>query len=857
MQRVIEFSTAREKRLNKSAGGGISNLNGVGEECAGQAMATSQEATLQAMRGDQLRNHGRRSWTAAVSFTCTRRIAWLFFCCALPLYCQSNRGELRLKVSDPSGLGVKTTVLIVSEANQYRNSLTTSEQGTLDVPRLPFGMYQLEVTRAGFLPMSETLEIRTSIPTEHTIQLKLPSLNQSVTVSAADTLIDPDQVGAVSQIGSDTIEHRPSSLPGRSLQDLVNSQPGWLYEGNAVLHPRGSEYQTQFIVDGVPLQDNRSPSFGNEIEADDVQSMSIYTAGIPAEYGRKMGGVVEVNTIQDSDPGLHGQVVLSGGSFDTAGAFASAQYVWGKNTLSGSASGAMTDHYLNPVVAQNFSNTGTSGDFSLRYARKLTPNDRLSLSVRHELARYDLPNELVQQGPHLTPLDPTAPPGIQRLNADNLETMGIATYQHVFSSNVVADFYGMVRDTSNDFYSNMYATPILVSQHNWFREGYFRGVVTAVHGRHELKFGVESDNAYLNENFGFVITDPSQFDPGTPSPFRFVANRPDLEQSAFVQDQVHLGNWTINAGIRWDHYQLILNRQAVDPRLSISRYFPAAGLVVHFSYDRVFQTPSNENILLSSSTAATTLDPVSLQLPVEPSEGNYYEAGVAKDFFGKVKLDASYFRRLVNNYADDDQIDNTTISYPIAFRKAIIYGAEAKLQVPDWHGVSGFLSYSYIVGQAWFPVTGGLFLGDDAAIPTTGHLPDSQDQRNTVRGRVRYQVAPRFWIAGGIQYDTGLPFDFQCPDGETLQQCIAGVAATYGQQVVDRINFARGRIYPAFLVNVSAGADVYQSERFNVRLQADGQNLTNVLNVIDFGGLFSGNAIGPSRSFALRLTTTF
>jgi hypothetical protein len=784
-------------------------------------------------------------------------IAWLLFWCALPLYCQSNRGELRLKVIDPSGLGVKTTVVIVSDANQYRNSLTTTEQGTLDVQRLPFGVYQLEITQAGFLPMSETLEIRTSIPTEHTIQLKLPSLNQSVTVNAADTLIDPDQPGAVSQIGSDTIEHRLSSLPGRSLQDLVNSQPGWLYEGNAVLHPRGSEYQTQFVVDGVPLQDNRSPSFGNEIEADDVQSMSIYTAGIPAEYGRKMGGVVEVNTIQDSDPGLHGQMVLSGGSFDTGGAFASAQYVWGKNMLSGSASGAMTGHYLNPVVPQNFSNTGTTGDFSLRYARKISPKDRLSLSVRHELARYDIPNELVQQEPHLTPLDPTLPPGSQRQNADNFETMGIATYQHIFSSNVVADFYGMVRDTSNDFYSNAYATPILVSQHNWFREGYFRGVVTAVHGRHEFKFGVESDNTYLNENFGYVITDPTQFDPGTPSPFSFVANRPDLEQSAFAQDLVHLGNWTISAGLRWDHYQLILNRQAVDPRLSIARYFPSAGLVVHASYDRVFQTPSNENILLSSSTAATTLNPVSLQLPVEPSEGNYYEAGVAKDFFGKVKLDANYFRRLVNNYADDDQIDNTTISYPIAFRKAIIYGAEAKLQVPDWHGVSGFLSYSYIVGQAWFPVTGGLFLGDDAVIPTTGHLPDSQDQRNTVRGRVRYQVAPRFWIAGGIQYDTGLPFDFQCPDGETQQQCIAGVAATYGQQVVDRINFARGRIYPAFQVNVSAGADVYKSERFNVRLQADGQNLTNVLNVIDFGGLFSGNAIGPARSFALRLTTTF
>ena len=240
----------------------------------------------------------------------------------LPLLAQSNGGELRLKVIDPVGLGVKTTVQIVSEANQYRNTLATSDQGNLDVQRLPYGIYQLEIKQPGFAGASESVEIRSSIPTEYAIQLKLPSVNESVTVSAADTLIDPDQAGSVSQIGSDLIQNRLSSVPGRSLQDLVNSQPGWLYEGNAVLHPRGSEYQTQFVVDGIPLTDNRSPSFGPEIEADDVQSMSIYTAGIPAEYGRKMGGVVEVNTLQDSQPGFHGQVVLSGGSFDSAGAFA-------------------------------------------------------------------------------------------------------------------------------------------------------------------------------------------------------------------------------------------------------------------------------------------------------------------------------------------------------------------------------------------------------------------------------------------------------------------------------------------------------------------------------------------------------
>ena len=774
-----------------------------------------------------------------------KRSLTLFFLAVSLASAQTNTGELRLKVTDPSGLAVKATVQIVSEANQYRSTLTTNDQGGLDVQRLPFGIYQLEINQPGFAEVSQTVEIRSSIAADYTIQLKISSVSQSVNVSASNTLIDPDQAGSVSQVGSSFIQNRVGSIPGRSIQDLVNSQPGWLYEGNAVLHPRGSEYQTQFVVDGIPLTDNRSPSFGPEIEADDVQSMSVYTGGIPAEYGRKMGGVIELNTAEDSQQGFHGQAVFSGGSFDTAGTFVEGQYVWGQNTFGVSASGDMTAHYLNPVVIQNYTNRGTVGDFSVHYQRDLTSRDRLTLIVRHELSRYELPNEQVQEAAG------------QLLTADNFETMGIVSYQHTFSSNMVADIRGMVRDNANDFYSNAEATPIQLLQHNWFREGYFKGSVTISHGRHEIKAGVESDNMFLNENFHYDITDDSQFDPSTPLTFSFIGHRPDLEQAAYVQDLIRLGNWTINVGLRWDHYQLILNNQAVSPRFAIARYFPGANVVLHFSYDRVFQTPSFENILLSSSTAAAGLDTISLQLPVRPSVGDYYEAGLTKVLWKQFKLDANYYRRLVNNYADDDQIDNTTISYPIAFQKAIIYGAEAKLELPSAHGFSGFASYSYQLGNAWFPVTGGLFLGDDAIIPTSGHLPDSQDQRNFVRGRVRYQIIPRLWIAGGVQYDTGLPFDFQCPDGETLDQCIASQIAIYGEQVVDRLNFTRDRILPSFQVSASLGADLYKSERLNVRVQVDGENLTNVVDVIDFGGLFSGNAIGPSRSFALRLSTSF
>ncbi|MGA2003035.1 MAG: TonB-dependent receptor [Terriglobales bacterium] len=764
----------------------------------------------------------------------------LFLLLALPLLGQTNQGEIRFRVTDPAGLGVKSSVRIASEANQYRHVLSTDERGVLTVQRLPFGVYEVEINQPGFANWSNTVEVRSSIPAETLIQLKVASIRESVTVSAPSTLINPDQAGSINQIGTDAVEHRLSSIPGRSLQELVNSQPGWLYEGNAVLHPRGSEYQTQFVVDGIPLTDNRSPSFGPAIDADDVQSLTIYTAGIPAEYGRKMGGVVEVNTLQDSQPGFHGQVVLSGGSFDSAGASAQGQYAWGKNTFGASASGSMTDHYLNPVVPQNFTNAGTLGNFSADYERDLTPKDRLRFIVRHEFSRYDIPNELVQQT------------NGQIQTADNLETMGIASYQHTFSSNGLADFRTMVRDNEIGFNSNAESDPIAVFQQNSFREAYFRGTTTITRGRNEWKFGFESDNLFLNENFRYHITDPTQFDPATPPDFSFLANRPDLEQSVFVQDQIRLKNWTINAGLRWDHYQLILNRHAVDPRFAISRYFPSADLVVHFSYDRVFQTPSFENILLSSSPAAEAIDPSPgnvLRL-VEPSEGNYYEAGLTKAFRGRVKLDANYFRRLVSNYADDDQIQNTTISFPVAFQKAVIYGGEAKIELSDWRRFSGFVSYSYTVGNAWWPVTGGLFLGDDAAgLLTSGHFPDSQDQRHTVRGRLRYQVTPRSWIAGGIQYDTGLPFDFQGTEQQALTE--------YGQQVIDRINFARGRIYPAFQVNASAGADLYKSDHMNMHIQIDGQNLTNVLDVIDFGGLFSGNAIGPSRSVALRLATNF
>jgi hypothetical protein len=570
---------------------------------------------------------------------------------------------------------------------------------------------------------------------------------------------------------------------------------------------------------------------------------------------------------------------MFGGSYDTAGIDTQDQYRWGRNTFGLSASGNMTGHYLNPVVPENYTNNGTIADFSLSYERELTAKDRLTMIVRHELARYQIPNELVQQNgaylpnanntvgcPSVPPADEPGDcvfiPGGQLQTGDNFETMGSISYQHIFSSDSIGVVRGMSRDNSTDFYSNPESWPLNATQHNDFKEIYFNGSVSVHRGRQEFKAGIEADNIFLHEHTGYVIPDcANPADPQCPinlgildsgaTAFAFQAQRPDLEQSAYVEDAVRLGKWSVDAGLRWDHYQLLLNQNAVSPRLAVSRYFSSAGTNIHFSYDRIFQTPSFENILLASSPVAEAIDNSvpAVQLPVQPSHGNYFEWGATKAFFGKLRLDANMFRRDVNNYADDSQILSTGISFPIAFDHAILYGAEGKLQLLQWKGFSGFASYSYIVGNAWFPVTGGLFLGDDAINPTTGHFPDSQDQRNTVRARIRYQIAPRLWVALGADYNTGLPFQ---PD-LTPQQ----YATEYGQVVVDHLNFNRGRINPYFTQNASVGVDLYQHEKRSIRFQGDVANLSNTLEVIDFGGLFSGNAIGPARQYTFRVVTTF
>ena len=753
---------------------------------------------------------------------------------------QTSVGELRLSVRDTTGRSLAASATLTSQMNQFRRVFAVGRDGSYVARELPFGVYRLNLRADGFADYAAALEIRSPLPLNHMAVMKVAPVQTQVPVTDSPTLLDPVQTSTVFHLGPENLQQAPASSPGRGVVSLVQVQPGWLLEANGVLHPRGAEYDTQFVVDGLPVLDNRSPGFAPALDADDLQSVNIMTAGYPAEFGRKLGGVVEVNTTRAKDPGFHANGTIQGGSFGAVGGFASGVYQQGPNAASFSLTGARTDRYLDPPVEENFSNRGSNVGISAGFEHDFGERDRVQASMRYGRTSFLVPNERTQEEAG------------QRQDRGIDEVSGQISYQHVFSPNLLASVQARGRDLAADLNSNPQSTPIAPAQDRGFREGYLRVSLAGHHGRHDWKAGADLIAGTLHEAFSYQITDPSFFDPSTPLRFRFSASGHDVEESAFAQDGMKAGNFSLSVGLRFDHYHLLVDESAVSPRLGGAYYFPSAGLVLRASYDRIFQTPASENILLPSSQAARALNPVSAFLPVRPARGNFYEAGLAKSLFDKSTLTVSYFRREIRNFGDDDLLLNTGVSFPIAFQKAAIYGVESKFEIPRWGRVSGALGYSYLLGRAHLPVAGGLFLGDDISqLNSSLAIAITQDQRNTANARILCQVSKRIWGAVAGSYGSGLPVELEGPsDFTTLVQ-------EFGPDVVGKVNFVRGRVRPSATVDASVGYDLWVHDQRSLRLQADVFNLADRLNVINFAGTFSGTAVAPGRTFAIRLRGGF
>jgi hypothetical protein len=506
----------------------------------------------------------------------------------------------------------------------------------------------------------------------------------------------------------------------------------------------------------------------------------------------------------------------------------------------------ITDRYLDPPVLENYTNRGSGGGVSGRWNRQWSAGDSTRLYAHSRRAGFLVPNELLQQRAG------------QRQDRTAAETLGQAAHTHLFSPTVMLQAQAMLRDTSARLWGNALSTPILPDQDRGFREGYAGGSVSWARGAHEFKAGADALFTSIRENFGFRVIarrigDTQVIDGDVPAVFRLAQARQGREQSFFVQDAWRRGRLTLSAGLRFDHYRLVAGETAWSPRLGVAYHFDRAGLVLRASYDRIFQGPAVENLLLASSDLVEQLGGEGAFLPLRPARGNFAEAGFSKRLLGRFRLDGTWYTRRVENFADDAVLFNTGVSFPIAFRQAGIHGYEAKLEVPRWSIFSGFVSFANMSGTGYLPVAGGLFLGDDAeeVLTAKGSFPITQDQRNTFRARVRVEPHRRAWFAFGAAYNSGLPFEIEGPADLDF------VRAQYGPRILSKVNFERGRVRPSASLDLSAGWILREAESANIRLQADVFNLADRLNLINFSGVLSGTALEAGRNFAVRLNIGF
>jgi Carboxypeptidase regulatory-like domain len=754
-------------------------------------------------------------------------------------------GELRVRVHDPSGQAVAARVELTGRNPQFVAEAPADPEGQAVLRRLPPGVYQLRVTHDGFADLTRTVEIRSAVPQAIEVTLELGVMKSEITVRDAAPLLDPGQPSIVMHAGHLQLDQALATTLGRSTIDVVTTMPGWLLEANAVLHPRGSEYDTQYVIDGMPLYDNRSIAFAPAFESSEFEAVNILTAGLPAEYGRRLGGVIALDTRRVGALGHRSELDLQGGSYDTYIGSFSHQYSNETTAVSLGLLGGHTSRYLDPPSLEDFTNKASSSGLHAHLGQNLGDRDRLSFYFRSNRTGFLVPNDLVQQAAR------------QRQDRRTKETAGQVHYQHTFSSRAVGSLRGMVRDLTSGLWSNELSTPVYVQQDRGFREGVVMGDVTFENEHHTLKFGGDLRVNSIRE--AFLLAEPDRL-PGIDLLFR--DHKRGNEAGLFVQDLLRIGNFAAHVGLRFDRYDLLIDDNAVSPRLALSYYVRRADLLLRASYDRIFQPPPTENLLLSSGAAGLNIDAVKDAIPVPASRAHFFEVGLRKPFGNVVRLDVSHYWRTFRNSIDDDVFLNTGISFPITFDTARIEGTEVRFELPRWRGLSSFVSYSNMLGRASSPVTGGLFIEGSEAEQlrdVVERFAITQDQRNTVAAQIRLEPHPRVWLSVGARYGSGLPVELEDdqPGDEGPGDAGDGALQPIPQAVLDKVNFERGRVRPNSSLDFSFGLRVWEREARSLTVQFDMRNATDRLNVINFTGLFSGTALAPGRQSTLQMKLRF
>jgi len=779
---------------------------------------------------------------------------------------QARIGTVQGTVKDPLGAVVPDAkVTVLQPLTGYTQRTKTDEQGAFKLANIPFNTYRVRAEATGFQPAEVAIDLESTVPLNLELALAISATSESVTVTTGNSaLLEPDRTSSDTDLNQTVLERPLGAAPSKAIETIVASTPGFVTDDNGRLHPRGSESQVQYVIDGVPITDNLSAIFSTSLDARTLRTVEVLTGGIPAEFGDKLAGVININTRSGLEEPTQGSISLSGGSFSTGEVATDFSTHTKKFGFLANLSATTTQRYLDPPTIDNFHNFGRTGKGFFRLDYQFDTNNSLRGLITFGGSNFQVPNRFGQE---VAGQDQR-----QRLR-DNSQNI---TYQHIFSTSAIAQISGFHRQSKAILTSNPFSTPVVAFQDRKLENYGVIGSVGITKGSHNIKFGGQVTITPVNEHFTFyptvafpdLINEDGNALPNpinsfnATTPFDFSDERTGRTLSAFIQDRFSLfKNFTLDAGVRYDNYRLLIKDQALSPRLGIAYYIPRTQTTLRASYNRLFQPPPAENLLLASSREAAAISPievlrgVSNVLPILTDKEHAFELGAQQLLTDRFRLNLTVYQKRIKNFSDKDQFFETGVIFPIAIESGRVTGEELRLETTEIHGFRGFASYANARAYGVTPINGGLFLGEDPSDLFAPGLKfaNDHDQRNSLQFQVSYNHhrSGLYAIFNG-RYDSGVPVDV-----EPNTSLADFVAEGFDPRLYNEIDFQRGRVRPRTILDFSVGADLFQKDRLSVNLQFAIQNLTNELFLYNFESVFSGTHVGFPRLFSGRMALRF
>ena len=771
--------------------------------------------------------------------------------------------QLSGTVVDPLGAAVsEASVRLTNLLTGFERRTATRSDGSFQVLNVPFQSYELQVSHSGFATHIEVVELRSNVPVLIPVQLSLATRREAIEVSLVEriTLIDTEATGTRTELNRKAIEQMPVQAGARGLEGILLNFPGFAANANGAVHPRGAHNQMTYVIDGMPISDQFTGSFATSIDPSMVQSLELYTGDIPPDYGSKVSGVANITTHSGFDGGgdFFGMLELGAAQFDTGSAILQLGGAGEKLGYYGSVSAVKSNRFLDSPSLDNLHNGGNAERGFLRLDYHATPKDNLRLSLLAGRSSFQLANLRSQ---HLNSQQQ------RRHLRDAAVSLG---WVRLISPSTTFDSTTSYRTTVAQLFPSAGDTPVTASLARHLSTFSTFNRFNLLSGRHQWKIGFDYQYFPVSENFFFGITDPRFNPPGSGDfnpnlvpfdltrgghRFRFSDKGAGHLQTVFLQDRIKLGRFRINLGGRYDRYRFLTVGSQLQPRLGVAYHLRETGTVLRASYNRNYQTPPNENLLLSNSDAAGRLAPPDVRrdlsggvIPIGPQRQNVYEVGVQQRLADRASLNAVYFHKDSRDLQDNDNFLNTGIIFPTSLARSNVNGFETRLTLPEIHRFSGSVSTTHYHVVVTPPFTGGLFLGSAALdLLSEGPFVIDHDQKLAVSGLLTYRPRSNWWTSWQVRYDSGL-----VPNPSDPAE-VARDPDYFDQLPLVNLISEPPRVKARTILDATVGYKHIRGARRVWDLVFQAANLTNRTALYNFQSVFVGTRVVQPRTLSAKV----